>query len=931
MGDPLSVTASIITVVGLTTKVVDYLKDVKDSTKERIRCGDEAADLYALLSKLNSRLQGASKTDPWFISVRALTVDNGPIDRFKTDLEFLWRKLTDGGKVKKALLWKFDKGEVEKILARMKRLKALIGVALQMDHFKLSKAIKDDMTLIKDCTTLIKDDTTLIKDDTTLIKDDTTLIKDDTTLIKDDTTLIKDDTNLIRAQLSMLNPIQQDQQSDPEREKLDQLLTWLSPTEFPTQLSDILGRRQDGTGKWLFEAPEFLKGLLESKQTLFCPGIPGAGKTVAAATAIRHCLRTRDMTMDNSIGVAYVFCNYNAREQQHTVHLLAAMLKQLVQSSPSAVKHAEKLREKCKKSHTRFTTTDIIDTLSSVLEGFTTVYVVVDALDECSDEVRFSLPAKLQELQGKYDLRILVTSRFSSGIIDTFNNALSLEVRADPKDVELYIASRIEQLPRCIQRDPELALLVSKKIAEATDRMFLLAQLYVDSLLDKGTKNKVKTALETLSTGTGALTEAYNNVIHRINSQLPGNAELAHQVLMWLVHTRRNLTTAELREALAVKPGMTEIDPDDLEDIESLVSVCAGLVTVDGESNIIRLVHYTTQQYFESIKYKWGPDAQVEITTVCLTYLSFEPFREGACDTEEDCVSRHRNHAFLTYAGRHWGDHARSVQHDVLEVAHSFLQCNSLMASAMQAFYRAGHWYWRTMWTKATSALHICALFGLDYLMEQFSLRLGNNTALAVNARDIDNHTPLHLAVRQNDSRIVKLLYTLGADLDAQDFFGVTAICTAVKNGYAQITELLLQLEADTKIGKWGQTKREEQTLFHLAAKSGHAEIIRMLFDHEPTMRFPKRSTTPLHIAARAGFLDVLKVSLEKGANLRATDRSHHTPLYTACYYGREEVVKLLLDNGADVAATCRRATISDSPLHVASRKGHTRLAEMLL
>ena len=48
--------------------------------------------------------------------------------------------------------------------------------------------------------------------------------------------------------------------------------------DFPAQQSDIIGRRQEGTGQWFLNAPDIVKWLREPKETLFCPGIPGAGK-----------------------------------------------------------------------------------------------------------------------------------------------------------------------------------------------------------------------------------------------------------------------------------------------------------------------------------------------------------------------------------------------------------------------------------------------------------------------------------------------------------------------------------------------------------------------------------------------------------------------------------------------------------------------------
>jgi hypothetical protein len=64
-------------------------------------------------------------------------------------------------------------------------------------------------------------------------------------------------------------------------------------------------------------------------------------------------------------------------------------------------------------------------------------------------------------------------------------------------------------------------------------------------------------------------------------------------------------------------------------------SVCAGLVTIDEESDIIRLIYYTTQEYFERTQTRWFPSAQTDIATTCLTYLSFDTFESGFCSTDE--------------------------------------------------------------------------------------------------------------------------------------------------------------------------------------------------------------------------------------------------------------------------------------------------------
>jgi len=135
--DPLSAAASIIAVLQLSAKVLSYLNDVKDASKDRAQCAIEASNLHSLLVNLRFRLEEGHAQQPWYTAVRTLAVENGQLDQFKQALETLQTKMTDGGRLKKAgeaLKWKFKKEEINSIFARMERLKTLIEIALQMDH-----------------------------------------------------------------------------------------------------------------------------------------------------------------------------------------------------------------------------------------------------------------------------------------------------------------------------------------------------------------------------------------------------------------------------------------------------------------------------------------------------------------------------------------------------------------------------------------------------------------------------------------------------------------------------------------------------------------------------------------------------------------------------------------------------------------------------
>jgi len=135
--DPLSVTASIIAVLQLSGKVLEYLNNVKGAPKDRAQCAIEILNLCGLLYKLRDHVEQGEPTQPWYFAIHDLAVKNGPLDQFKEALETLQTKMGAGNRLNKAgetLVWKFKKEEISSILDRIERLKSLIELTLQMDH-----------------------------------------------------------------------------------------------------------------------------------------------------------------------------------------------------------------------------------------------------------------------------------------------------------------------------------------------------------------------------------------------------------------------------------------------------------------------------------------------------------------------------------------------------------------------------------------------------------------------------------------------------------------------------------------------------------------------------------------------------------------------------------------------------------------------------
>src|SRR5271156_6177056 len=246
---------------------------------------------------------------------------------------------------------------------------------------------------------------------------------------------------------------------------------------------------------------------------------------------------------------------------------------------------------------------------------------------------------------------------------------------------------------------------------------FLLAQLHLDSLVDKTTPRAIRRALEKLPKGSDALDQAYEEAMKRIQGQEAGFQELTQRVLSWITCARRPLTTLELRHALAVEVGDAELGEDNLQEIEEMVSACAGLVTIDEESEIIRLVHYTTQEYFERTQMILFPDAQRDIARTCVTYLLFDAFETGFCPTDEEFEVRLQLNPLYDYAARNWGHYVCATS-AVEQLVVDFLKSKVKVSSSSQAMMASGRYSgYSQVVPKQMIGVHLAAYFGLEEAM----------------------------------------------------------------------------------------------------------------------------------------------------------------------------------------------------------------------
>jgi len=184
-----------------------------------------------------------------------------------------------------------------------------------------------------------------------------------------------------------------------DRDEDIKILNWLTPVDYALQQNDYIGRRQAGSGQWLLDSEEFQSWLETVEQTLFCPGIPGAGKTILASIIIDYLCAHAQKNPDN--GIAYLYFNFRRREEQKAEDLLASLLKQLIQERSPLPDSVKALHNRHTKNRTRPSLVEISEALQSVVAMYSRVLIIVDALDECqtSDGCRTVFLSELFNLQ----------------------------------------------------------------------------------------------------------------------------------------------------------------------------------------------------------------------------------------------------------------------------------------------------------------------------------------------------------------------------------------------------------------------------------------------------------------------------------------------------------------------------------------------------
>ncbi|KAJ6590682.1 ankyrin repeat-containing domain protein [Mycena vulgaris] len=706
-----------------------------------------------------------------------------------------------------------------------------------------------------------------------------------------------------------------------ESPKRDELIEWFSPLNPFLRQTEIFSTRQSGTGKWLLEDVHFKAWKSSRGGIMWCRGIPGAGKTVLASIVVDH-LRTQ--FQPGNIGVACIYLNHKETELQSPSNLIASLWRQLIFNKPLSSK-LPALYAQHQEQHTRPSLNEIRSQLYSAVEEHLKVYIVVDALDEYPDDKRSILFQSLAEIQPMVNL--LLTARPHISI--SFPHAEVVEIHATEDDIRCYIENRVQEssrLSKHIAARPEFKDLIEEKVVRNVDGMFLLAKLHMDSL---ATKNTIRALRDALNSMPRDLHHTYDEAMDRIDRQNEDDRRIGRLVLVWISNAKRPLSIAELQEALAVEPGDTALDGDNILDIDIMLSVCAGLVVIDHAAHIARLVHYTAQQYFDSIQSSRFPDAQVDIAATCLTYLSFEtsaiPPPTLWHVSPSPVVNQYSLHSYATeYCLLHTrGRPELPLKSMILAYLDGFPRFYDLIPSPG----RRG----RELKGLPAPTILIAAAFNLCEITRH--LLFEDNSTSTLNQ-------VLCVASHFGAVDTVRLLIDAGADA-----FG-TALNAAAGEGHEEVVRLLIDNGADVNSGYeepallWTPFEKRPRSALLAAVNRGSAALVHLLIIHGAKVdaNYEGRSA-PLDYASFRGHWDVVRTLIDNGdSNLRETGGN---ALLEACCKGEEDIASLLILNGADVNSRYRMLEgeplridslrQGDSALQIAAFKGQEAIVELLV
>ncbi|KAJ6436177.1 ribosomal protein s17 [Purpureocillium lavendulum] len=346
----------------------------------------------------------------------------------------------------------------------------------------------------------------------------------------------------------------------------------------------------------------------ENARLLWVKGDPGKGKTMLMIGLARH-LKTQ-LRRENC-ALAFFFCQNADQRLNNGIAILRGLVWMLLSKNPALSRHIPEEysripREKQKAMLEESQNPNLFSTLASMLDGmltdpsFDTVYLLVDALDECLDSDRLVEWMTQAASKPVSKAKWLVSSRFSLMLGRALQpsecqHKLDLDLNDEhiSRAVARFIEQKVNDLAKGCKYDEQLRRKVQTKLEEKAESTFLWVSL-ICSRLAKVSRLNVEAEIDKFPPGLPALYDRMMDLIERDD-----NETTCKQILRAVVLVYRPLTLEELITVAAL-PNIQ----DDV--LLEAVHLCGSYVIF--REDRVRFLHQSAKDYLE-VKYAMRLDA----------------------------------------------------------------------------------------------------------------------------------------------------------------------------------------------------------------------------------------------------------------------------------------------------------------------------------
>lgn len=252
-----------------------------------------------------------------------------------------------------------------------------------------------------------------------------------------------------------------------DKQELQDTLKWISDEDFSYHKdyqSHLIRNREAGTRRWLLGSDEWESWLKSGGQTLYCPGIPGSGKTFTTAMVIEN---IGELSEEKGWIFAYVFCNYQQRKENMCEILLRSLLKMVLEQTQEISDEVQRWPIRTKELSIK----EIMEQLRISVNGCSRVFFMIDALDEL-DMFRYFV-SYLSDLQKAVGINLYFTSRNIPHIRMLFDKAIIVPVKATEHDVGVYLdrQMRTPNVPNFVQSNRRLQDEIKETVVKSVGEM----------------------------------------------------------------------------------------------------------------------------------------------------------------------------------------------------------------------------------------------------------------------------------------------------------------------------------------------------------------------------------------------------------------------------------------------------------------------------